>query len=99
MSLIHCIPLTDMTVFSDLFKEAWRIIKSTCEFQQLDTLYDSYIKESVKEGERKRWMDCDPLELVNFSVNKKIPVQIDRFWACPSNKHSHQMVSRDYFLQ
>lgn len=65
----------------------------------MDIVYDSYIGSSLKEGERKRRTDCEPLELVNLSLDTKIPVQIDRFWASPMNKNALQMVSRDFFIQ
>ena len=62
-------------------------------------MFDSYIEASVKEGERKGRADCEPLELLHFTLNTKIPVQIDRFWACPTNKHMLQMLCRDFFMK
>ena len=38
-------------------------------------------------------------EFVNLKKNTPLPVQMDRFWACPKNKQNLQLISRTFFQQ
>ena len=86
MSIIQRQPLQNMTVFEDIIKSAWLSVQNSCEFNHLNTVFDSYIEDSIKEGQRRSRVKCEPLEVINMSHASKILVQIDQFWASPENK-------------
>ena len=69
-----------------MVKSAWLSVQHSCEFYHLDIVFDSYIEDSIKEGERRSRVNCEPLEVINMLLASKISVQIDRFWASPTNK-------------
>ena len=52
-------------------------MKSICQFQELHWIFHSYIEKSIKEGERKRRLAGQPLELVVIQEDTRIPVQRD----------------------
>ncbi|NQY43710.1 MAG: hypothetical protein HRT87_10240 [Legionellales bacterium] len=91
MSIARRIPLQNMSLFGDLVHGAWSMIKSTCKFQRLDIVFDSYIEQSTKEGERMSRYLGEPL-----GETTKIPVQVDRFWASPKNKEMFQSLCHSY---
>ena len=64
MSMIRRMSLSQLAVFGELFTETWRKVKSIGQFQELHWIFDSYIENSIKEGERKRRLAGQPLELV-----------------------------------
>ena len=86
MSIIRRQPLQNMTVFEDIIKSAWLSVQNSCEFNNLNIVFDSYIEDSIKEGERRSRVNCEPLEVINKSLASKSSVQIDQFWASPANK-------------
>ena len=87
------------SVFLDLFQATWKKVKAVCDFQQVDVVFDSYVENSIKEGERKRRSCVQPLEYVNLENDTRILVQSDRFWASPNNKEMVQSLSRSYLSQ
>ena len=48
-----------------------------CQFQEQHWIFDSYIENSVKEGECKWRLAGQPLELVVIQEDTRIPVQCD----------------------
>ena len=99
MSLVRRMPISNMSVFFDLLQVTWKKVKANCDFQQVDVVFDSYVENSIKEGERKRRSCVQPLEYVNLENDTRIPVQSDRFWASPNNKEMVQSLSRSYLSQ
>ena len=89
MSIIRRQTLQNMTIFEDIIKLAWLSVKNSCEFSHRGIVFDSYIDDSTKEGERGR-VDCDPIELINMSLASKIHVQINRFCLSPVNENALQ---------
>ena len=59
--------------------------------------FDSYIENLINEGERKRRLAGQPLELVVIQEDTRIPVQRDRFWSSSSNKEKVQDLCRSSF--
>ena len=52
MSMIRRMLLSELAVL-ELFTATWRKVKSICQFQELHWIFDRYIENSIKEGERK----------------------------------------------
>ena len=99
MSMIRRMPLSEMSVFLDLFQATWKKVKAICEFQRVDVVFDSYVEKSIKQGERNRRSCVQPLEYVNLENDTRIPVQLDRFWASSNNKEMVQCLSRSYLSE
>ena len=87
-----------MKTFDDLFRTAaYSVLHAPCT-EEIDIVHDSYLEDSIKECERIRCRrSCEPLEFVNMKITTPIPVQMDCFWACGSNKEAIQVISRDSF--
>ena len=98
MYLIRRYPVSKLKTFDDLFRTAtYAVLHAPCT-EEIDIVYDSYLEVSIKECERiRRRSSCEPLEFVNMKTTTPIPVQMDRFWACGSNKEAIQEISRDLF--
>lgn len=96
MSLIRRIPLRQMSVFSDLLQSTWQSVKSVCKYEQVDVVCDSYVDSSIKKCDRQRRCSCEPLELLCFREDIKVPVQFDRFRASPKNKEMLQALIIEY---
>ena len=94
MSMIRRMLLSELVVFEELLTARWRKAKSICQFQELHWIFNSYIENSIKEGERKRRLAGQPIELVVIQEDTRIPVQRDRFWSCSSNKEKVQELCR-----
>ena len=100
MSLIRRHPVSKLKTFQDLFTFATYSILSSPFTEEIDIVYDSYVEDSIKECERiRRSIDIEPLEFVNLRSTTAIPVQMDRFWACGSNKEALQRLSREFFTE
>ena len=90
----------NLTVINDLFERAYMSTTSVNEVNQIHVVYDSYLEGSLKECERiQRQKECGPLELVNLTENTTLPVQMDRFWACPKIEQNLQLISKTFFQQ
>ena len=91
MSLIRRYPVSKLKTFDDLFRTAtYSVLHAPCT-EEIDIVYDSYLDDSIKECERiRRRSSCEPLEFGNMKTTTPIPVQMDRFWACGSNKEAIQ---------
>ena len=65
-------------------------VKNYSESNHLDIIFDSYIEDSIKGGERRSRVNWESIEVINMSLALKYRVQIDRLWASPVNKISLQ---------
>ena len=71
------------------------MITSTCAFQQVNIVFDSYLDESIKAGERERsQLVSQPLVIVNMQEESHIPVHIEKFCANNSNKENLQKLAK-----
>ena len=89
MSLMRRVNLSKCLTFKDSFEIVWSMITNTCAFQQVNTVFDSYLDESIKVGERERRIVSQPLVIVNmqeeslallakeFFINKSTENQIN----------------------
>ena len=62
LSIIQRQPVQNMTVL------AWLKIQNSCEFSHLNIVSDSFIEDSIKEGERGSRVDFEPLEVINMTL-------------------------------
>ena len=86
ISIIRRQLLQNMAVFEDIIKSIWLSVQNSCKFNHLNVAFDSYIENSIKEGERRSRVKYEALEVINMSLASKVPVQINRIWASPANK-------------
>ena len=84
--------------FKDSFEIVWSVRTNTCAFQQVNIVFDSYLDESIKVGERERRTVSQPLVIVNMQEESHIPVQIGKFWANNSNNENLQKLAKEFFI-
>ena len=53
MSLMRRVKLAKCLAFKNSFEIVWSMITNTCAFQQVNIVFDSYLDESIKVGERE----------------------------------------------
>ena len=98
ISLMKRINLTNLQTFKNGFEVIWKSVLSVSAFNQLNILYESYIKESMKHGKREhQGFSTKTLNICKFAANIIIPVHIEKFRADYSNKENLQEVSRTFF--
>ena len=90
MSMIQRMSLSELAVFEQLFTASWRKAKSICQSQELHSIFDSYTENSIKEGEHKRKLASQPLELVVIQEDTRRLVQHDWFWSSSNYKEKFQ---------
>ena len=80
--------------FRDLVENAH---KPATEFKMEMTLfaYDSYIENSLKEGERLRRAADGTIDIIEIKKDTPLPKQMPQFWALPSNKVKLEQLSRE----
>ena len=98
MSLMRRVNLSKCLTFKDSFEIVWSMITNTCAFLQVNIVFDSYLDESIKVGERERRTVSQPLVIVNMQEESHIPVQIAKFWANNSNKENLQKLAKEFFI-
>ena len=99
MCIARKVSISGCKVFEDIFLRAWRILSSVCIFQQLDIVYDSYIKSSIKYCERQRRATADSVFFYNLNLSSYVPGEMEKFWACDENKENLQYLSRSFFKE
>ena len=52
VSVVRHMPISKMNVFADLFEYTWRKVRTICEHQKIEVVFDSHVEKSVKEGEK-----------------------------------------------
>ena len=86
-----------MHMFSEILEFLWNSCTKVCKADQVDFIFDSYIENSIKEGERQRRSAVGaPLQFVRLEETTLIPVQIERFWSCSRNKEMLQILAKCY---
>ena len=73
MSVVRRVPLQKMHMFSEVLELLWNSCTKVCKADQVDFIFDSYIENSMKEGERQRrsavgllWNSFDWKELPQY---------------------------------
>ena len=98
MSLMRRVNLSKCLTFKDSFEIVWSRITNTCAFQQVNIVFDSYLDESIKFGERERRTVSRPLVIVNMQEESHIPAQIEKFWENNSNKENLQKLAKEFCI-
>ena len=75
--------------FADVLWKTFKYLSRNC--QRVDILFDLYIINSVKEGERDRRKKADAIDFDITSNNQPLPVKTESFWAASKNKEKLQI--------
>ena len=57
------------------------------------------ISASLLKNMKKRKLSSKPLVLDEITLDMKIPMQVQRFWASVSNKEKLQILKCDFFVE
>lgn len=80
-----------LLTFEDFFKVLWQIFSTLSKgYSRMDIVFDVYLRQSIKEGERSRRSKSDPIETNIATTKQQIPVEMDRFWGSSENKMKFQ---------
>ena len=99
MSVIRKVPFQKCSKMKDVLETTWNIILAASDANRIEVVYDSYLEGSVKESLRIRRAKVQPIEIINLSMESSMPIDMETFWASPSNKEHLQVISRDFFLK
>ena len=82
-----------LKTYEDLFNNLW---KTLCylsrDYCRIDTGFDLYLKDRVKQYERERRRKADPVNTVIRRSDQPLPVEMDRFWASCEKKVRFQQL-------
>ena len=67
--------------------------------KRIDYVFDTYLEDSVKGGERARRSACAPIEINILKEDTPIPVSMESFWASSSNKAKLQQLLKNVLLK
>ena len=83
MSVVRRAPLQKMHMFSKVLQFLWNSYTKVRKAGQVDFILDSYMENSIKEGERqRRSAKGAPLQFLQLEKTTPVPVRIERFWSC-----------------
>lgn len=96
MSQVRMQKLSPEKTFGDIITAVVQNSTKVCSVHELHIIFDSYIEQSVKEGERLRRADnTGTVELASIRTDTRVPVQISKFWASCENKTKLQELARN----
>ncbi|KAG8176011.1 hypothetical protein JTE90_007008 [Oedothorax gibbosus] len=99
MSQIRQLKTKEMQTFKNLFDQLWNNASNYKRIKRIDFVFDSYVEHSLKEGERERRRNVDPIELIKIEQDTPIPIQMDRFWSSCKNKEMLQSAAATSFIE
>ena len=93
-------PMKRLNTINDALTCIWKKITDIAGADEIHIVYDRYLENSLKGQERlRRTMEAEAIEFVNLSKQFPVPVQLERFWTCSSNKVNLQSISRELFAE
>lgn len=100
MACLRRVKLTPLKTFKDLCISFVNLVqKLSPNAQRIDFVFDTYVEGSVKDSERLRRCECSPIEVNNLNDDTPLPVDMNAFWSCSSNKVKLQNLLREHILQ
>ena len=93
MAYVRKVPIKTLRLnsYHDLFSNLWDTFTSlghSCD--RIDIVFDVYRDHSIKESERRRRAAVEGIETLITTTDQTLPVDMERFWALPTNKTSLQ---------
>ena len=85
------------SLFKDLFIAIYDNVMNISDLNQLHFIFDSYLSHTLKSSERLHRKSI-PIELATIKGETPLPIQMDKFWACDSNKIKFQQTASDFIL-
>ena len=98
MSLLRRLLIKDFLNFEELLVAWYNYIKVALKFNELHTVFNSYIAGSLKECERKRRSTFERLGFDRLSPSTNIPSRLEIFWVRGANKQKLQGISWTFLI-
>jgi hypothetical protein len=93
MSVLRKIRTKDLETFGEFCCSAMAIVTSLCKRAScIDFVFDSYLRESVKEGECSRRATVTPIEHSNLKFETRLEKDMSTFWPSGQNKEQLQIL-------
>ena len=67
--------------------------------QRIDIVFDLYLDQSIKQGERNRQKNKGCIEITIKSANQTLPIEMDKFWESSSNKMQLEQIFISWVLE
>ena len=100
MSLVRKISMKRLNTIKDPLAYMWKKITDMTDADEMHTVYDNYLENSLKRHERlRKTAKTEPIEFVNLSRQSPVHVQLECFWACSVNKVNLPSISRSFFAE
>ena len=88
MSVIHKTVFEKHQKIKDDFKRVWNSIIVQSNATRIEIVYNSYLKNSIKESLRMQRAIEEPIEIMNLNLDSPVPSEIKKFWAPSVNKET-----------
>ena len=93
MAYAQKVPIKKMNLvgYEDLLSALWKTFSSLSKgCTRIDIVFDIYLQQSIKQGERNRKSKLEPVETNISTIKQQLPVEIDRIWSSSDNKMKFQ---------
>ena len=89
-----------LNTYVDFFKHLLSTFQSIFETsQRIDIVFDLYLDQSIKQGERNRRENKDCIENTIKSANQTLPIEMAMFWGSSSNKMQLKQIFISWLLE
>ena len=89
-----------LKTFGDFAASLWKTISFLSkDAQRIDIVFDLYLENTVKYGERNRRQKTTAINVIIEKDNQPLPVTMDSFWASSTNKENLQMFFINWLLK
>ena len=100
MAYARKVATNKLKTLGDFVASLWKTISFLSkDAQRIDIVFDLYLENKVKYGERNRCQKTTAIDVIIKKDNQPLPVTMDSFWASSANKENLQMFFINWLLK
>jgi hypothetical protein len=89
-----------LKTYEDLAMHLWTTFQSIFpSSQRIDIIFDLYLDQSIKQGERNRRSKEGCIEITIKTANQALPFEVDKFWGSSTNKMQLEQIFITWILE
>ena len=97
MANIRKLPTLKLKTFGDLLDTFIKPYETYSHYAFcIDFVFDTYIEGSVKDSERVRRTELQPIDINQLTAETPLPKEMGSFWSSITNKHKLQLLLRQH---